>query len=86
VASAGDVVIIGRSSQVISEVIQEMGEVTTDIGLRINIDKTKYMNTSKLDNKNMHPKTKIFIMKNIKKHWVQWLLIIIIVEKMSEQE
>jgi hypothetical protein len=42
----GDV-IIERSVQVISEVIQEMEEVTNDTGHKINVDKTKYMNTSK---------------------------------------
>jgi hypothetical protein len=40
-------VIIGRSAQVISEVIQEMEEVTNDTGQKINVDKTKYMNISK---------------------------------------
>jgi hypothetical protein len=37
-------IIIGRSSQVINEVIQEMEEVTNDTGQKINVDKTKYMN------------------------------------------
>jgi len=39
-------VIIGRSAQVISEVIQEMEEVTNDTGQKINVDKTKYLNVS----------------------------------------
>jgi hypothetical protein len=39
--------IIGSSTQVIIEIIQEMEELTNDIGLKINVDKTKYMNTSK---------------------------------------
>jgi hypothetical protein len=56
-ASADDV-ITGRSMQVISEVIQEMEKPTNDIGLKINVDKTKYMNTSKYKHKNMQPKTK----------------------------
>jgi hypothetical protein len=40
-------VIIGRSAQVIIEVIKEMEEVTNDTGHNINVDKTKYMSTSK---------------------------------------
>ena len=42
--------------QVISEVIQEMEELTNDIGLKISVDITKYMNTSKYKHKNMQPK------------------------------
>jgi hypothetical protein len=40
-------VIIGRSAQVNSEVIQEVEEVTNDTGQKINVDRTKYMNISK---------------------------------------
>jgi len=43
-AYADDDIIIGRSSQVINEVIQEMEEVTNDTGQKVNVDKTKYMN------------------------------------------
>jgi ribosomal protein S18 len=38
---------------VISEVIREMEELTNDIGLKINVGKTKYMTTSKCKHKNM---------------------------------
>jgi hypothetical protein len=55
---ADDVVIIGRSAQVINDLIQEMEELTKDIGLKINVDKTKYMNTSKYKHKNTQPKNK----------------------------
>jgi predicted HTH domain antitoxin len=38
-AYAIDVVIIGRSTQVINELIQEMEEQTNDVGLKINVEK-----------------------------------------------
>jgi hypothetical protein len=57
-AYADDFVIIGRSMQVINDVIQEMGELTNDIGLKINAGKTKYMNTTKYKQKNMQPENK----------------------------
>lgn len=46
-ACTDDDVIIGRSAQVINEVIEEMEEVTNDTGQKINVDKTKYINVSK---------------------------------------
>jgi len=52
----GDVIIEG-SVQVISEVIQEMEEVTNDTGHKINVDKTKYRNTSKWTHKSMQLET-----------------------------
>jgi predicted DNA-binding protein len=33
--------------EVINTPIQEMEELTIDVGLKISVDKTKYMNTSK---------------------------------------
>jgi hypothetical protein len=56
-AYADDDVLIGRSMQVISEIIQEMEAPTSDIGLKVNVNKTKYMNVSKYKYKNMQPKT-----------------------------
>jgi hypothetical protein len=54
--------------------------------MKINVDKTKYMNTSKYENKNMQPKVRPLITKNIKKYQnlnicIHWLLIAMIVEK-----
>ena len=40
------------------EVIQEMKELTNDVRLKINLDETNCMNTSKYEVKNMQPKTK----------------------------
>jgi hypothetical protein len=48
-AYADDDIIIGRSKQVINQIIQEME------GLKINTDKTKYMNTLQYKHKNMQP-------------------------------
>lgn len=55
-AYVNDDVIIGRSVLVINNIIQEMEEKANDIGLKINIDKTKYMNTSQYKHRNMQPK------------------------------
>jgi len=33
--------------EVINKIIQEMEELTNDVGLKISVDKTKFMNTSK---------------------------------------
>ena len=38
-ACTDDDVIIGRSAQVINEVIQEVEEVTNDTGQKVNVDK-----------------------------------------------
>jgi hypothetical protein len=68
-AYADDDVIIGRSTQIIDTVIQGMEELTNNIGLTVNVDKTKYMNTSKHKHQKICSlKTRTLIMKNIKKH------------------
>jgi len=64
-----------------------MKEVANDKGLKIKI---KHINTSKNKYNNMQPKTQN-INYNTKKYqtskiWVQWLLTIVIVEKMSKRE
>jgi hypothetical protein len=46
----------GKSKQVINEVIQEMEKLNNDTGLRINVHKIKYMNTSTYKHKNMQLK------------------------------
>jgi hypothetical protein len=55
-AYADDDVIIGRSVQVINNIIQEKEEKANDIGLKINIGKTKYVNTSQYKHRNMQTK------------------------------
>jgi hypothetical protein len=42
--------------EVINKVIQEMEELTNDVDLKISVDKTKYMNTSKHKHKYIQPK------------------------------
>jgi hypothetical protein len=42
--------------EVINKVIQEMEELTDDIGPKISVDKRKYMNTSKHKHKYIQPK------------------------------
>jgi hypothetical protein len=48
-----DDVITGRSLHIINKVTEEIEEVTNNIGLKINVDKIKCMNTSKYKHKNM---------------------------------
>jgi len=43
---------------VINKELQETEELANDIGLKMNMDKTKYMNISKHKHKNLQPKTK----------------------------
>jgi hypothetical protein len=47
-----DLAVIGLSLQAASEVTQQMGELAFKIGLAINVDKTKYMNTSRTRQQN----------------------------------
>jgi hypothetical protein len=46
-AYADDMDVIGRSLQAVSEVTQQMEEPALTIGLDINVEKTKYINTSR---------------------------------------
>jgi hypothetical protein len=62
-----DDVIIGRKTQVLKEIIQKMKELINDIGPKINVDKTKYMNTSKYKYIKVQLKSQN-IMNNIKKY------------------
>jgi len=47
-----------KTTLVINEVLQKMEELANDIGLKMNVDKTKYINTSKHKHKNLQPTTK----------------------------
>jgi hypothetical protein len=47
-----DLALIGLSLQAASEVTQQIGELALKIGLAINVDKTKYMNTSRTRQQN----------------------------------
>jgi hypothetical protein len=42
--------------EIINKVLQEMEKLTNDVGLKISVDQTKYMNTSKHKHKNIQPK------------------------------
>jgi hypothetical protein len=49
-----DMPVIGRSVQALSEVIQQMEEPALTIGLDINVEKTKYINTSRSRQQDTH--------------------------------
>jgi hypothetical protein len=52
-----DMAVIGRSLQAVSEVIQQMEEPALTIGLDINVDKTKSINTSRSRQQDAHTRT-----------------------------
>jgi hypothetical protein len=73
--------------EVINKVIQEVEELTNDVGLKMSLDKMKYMNTSKHKH---NLKSRTSIGKNIKRYqnlniWCYWLLMIRVVEKISSK-
>jgi hypothetical protein len=51
-AYADDMAVTGQSLQAVSEVLQQMEEPALTIGLDINVDKMKYMNTSRARQQN----------------------------------
>jgi hypothetical protein len=56
-AYADDMAVIGRSLQAVSEVIQQMKEPALTIGLDVNVEKTKYINTSRSRQQDAHTRT-----------------------------
>jgi hypothetical protein len=56
-AYANDMVVIGRSLQAVCEVIQQMEGAVLTIGLDINVEKTKYINTSRSGQQDAHTRT-----------------------------
>jgi hypothetical protein len=56
-AYANDMVVIGRSLQAVCEVIQQMEGTVLTIGLDINVEKTKYINTSRSGQQDAHTRT-----------------------------
>jgi hypothetical protein len=56
-AYADDVAVIERSLQAVNEVIQQMKEPTLTIGLDINVQKMKYINTSRSRQQDAHTRT-----------------------------
>jgi len=76
--------------EVINKVIQEMEELTSDVGLKISVDKTNYMNTQNTNTNIYNLKPRTLIRKNIKRYqnlniWCHWLLMVRIVEKISSK-
>lgn len=63
-------VTIGKSKHLINEVIQKMEELNNDIVLRINVHKTKYMNTAKYctNTKICNMKQRTLTTRNINKY------------------